>query len=87
MNNEVMDECDIASAVEEAERNFAIQKILGNRSPKGNIELRLDPNKECDSCGDIIPLARQRIVLSIHKNCDLCVDCQSDRDWQERIYL
>lgn len=85
--NDVMDECDIASAMEEAERNFAIQKILGSRIPDVDIESKLDLDKECDSCGDKIPLARQRIVLSIHKTCDLCVDCQSDYDWKERVYL
>ena len=87
LNNEVLDECDIASVLEENERNFSIAKILSNK-PKNRTEkdIVVIDGLECDFCGTEIPLERQRIVLTINHSCDYCVACQEIIDKQERLY-
>jgi RNA polymerase-binding transcription factor DksA len=87
LNNDVLDECDIASVLEENERNYSIAKILSNK-PKNRTDkdIVVVDGLECDLCGTEIPLERQRIVLTISHSCDYCVACQEIIDKQERLY-
>ncbi len=86
MFNEVNDECDIASILEEMERENSVRHILMNVPPKRDIDALIDVEKRCDWCDDIIPIARQRIVLTLHKTCDYCVECQQLIEKQDLLY-
>jgi RNA polymerase-binding transcription factor DksA len=80
------DELDIASAIEEMSRAAAINRILSKVPVPRDIESLIIEDLECDHCGCIIPVARQRIVLSIAESCNLCVDCQQTHDKREKLY-
>ena len=84
---EVMDDGDIASVLEEAERSASISRILWDSPGQRNIDALIDENLQCDICSVYIPVERQRIVLTIHKTCDLCVDCQRIEDKKDRMYV
>lgn len=87
MDGEVLDDADIAALMEENERDASIRRILSNKPRERNIEALLNPNLCCESCDTPIPIERQRIVLTINKECSMCVDCQQDYDKQERAYV
>jgi RNA polymerase-binding transcription factor DksA len=84
---EVMDDGDIASVLEEAERSASISRILSDIPGKRNIDELIVENLQCDICLAYIPVERQRIVLTIHKTCDLCVDCQAIEDKKDRLFM
>lgn len=86
-NNEVLDECDIASVFEENERNISIAKILSGVPRNRKIEdiITID-DLECNLCGTIIPIERQQVVLMIKDTCEYCVGCQEIIDKQEKLY-
>lgn len=86
LNNEVLDECDIASVLEENERSFSIARILSNKPNRAEKDIVVIDGLECDLCGTDIPLERQRIVLTINHSCDYCVACQEIIDKQEKLY-
>lgn len=86
MFDEVNDECDIASMLEELDREQAVKNILINVPPKRDIDALIDVEKQCDWCGDIIPVARQRIVLTLQTTCDYCVECQQMLEKQDLLY-
>ena len=88
-NTDVLDDAEVASLLEEKERNSSIQAVLRNKpkNPGRDIEKLLDPSKECDDCGAIIPIARQRIVLTIADTCDLCVACQDVMQREQKLYM
>lgn len=71
------DSADEASVLENNERVAAVAAILRDIPPKDrDIEKLIDPELGCDDCGVLIPVERQRIVLTIAKECNLCVYCQ-----------
>jgi RNA polymerase-binding transcription factor DksA len=80
------DELDIASAIEELARAAAIKRIRSKVPTNRDIESLIIDGLECDQCGCVIPIARQRIVLSIAECCSLCVDCQQINDKREKLY-
>lgn len=86
-NNEVLDECDIASAFEENERNISIARILSGVPRNRKIEdIVTIEGLECDICGTVIPIERQRLVLTIKETCEYCVGCQDIMDKQDKLY-
>lgn len=86
MFDEVSDDGDIASIIEELDRERALHNVLGNIPPKRDIDALLEEGKLCEWCDDVIPLERQRIVLTLLKTCDYCVDCQSLMEKQDLLY-
>lgn len=86
MSTDVMDECDIAAALEEAERAASIKRIRHDMPGDRDIEQLIVEDLQCEMCAAVIPVARQRVVLTIHKTCDLCVDCQSVVDKKEKMF-
>lgn len=86
IDNEVLDECDIASVFEENDRNIGIAKIVGGFPRNRNIEDILIEGLECDICSSIIPIERQRVVLTMKESCDHCAGCQEILDRKERMY-
>ena len=86
MYEDIMDECDIAAELEHQDRTYAIHQILKNKPAERNIEALLDVDLECDLCYDIIPLERQRIILTIHHTCKYCVECQMIIDKENKLY-
>jgi RNA polymerase-binding transcription factor DksA len=75
---DVLDDAEVASLLEQQERDSSIRAILKDKPTNLNrdIEKLIDPEKECDDCGAIIPIERQRVVLTISETCDYCVACQ-----------
>jgi hypothetical protein len=86
INSEVMSEEDVASEIEERERSFGIQRILDNIERNVVSDADLDPELTCSWCDSLIPIGRQKIVLSMANSCDYCVDCQTIIDRRERVY-
>lgn len=86
MFDEVNDDGDIASMFEELDRERALHQVLGNIPQKRNIDALLEDGKLCECCEDIIPIERQRIVLTILKTCDYCVECQTLMEKQDLLY-
>lgn len=84
---DVLDEVDFAQILEENERQASIKAILKNKPmfPR-NIESLIDPDKECDDCGSLIPVERQRVILTINNTCDYCVLCQEMIAKEDRLY-
>jgi RNA polymerase-binding transcription factor DksA len=80
------DDLDVASEMEAMDRNNAINSILNNMYHNNNIELLLDNTKTCISCSCIIPIERQRVILSIKKTCDYCAECQDYIEKSDRMY-
>lgn len=78
--DDVYDEAELAEIVERNARDASINGIRKDMPAD-----RFDPNKvietnptlECVECGDIIPEARQRVVLTISTSCDFCAECAS----------
>jgi RNA polymerase-binding transcription factor DksA len=86
IDNEVYDEADLASIIEEMEREYAIRSITSSVPKNRDIESLLADDAECDFCGALIPIIRQRIVLSIADTCDYCVECQEIIDRKNRLF-
>ena len=86
INSEVMSEEDVASEIEERERSAGIQRILDNIVRNVVSDDDLDPELTCNWCDSLIPVGRQKIVLSMSNSCDYCVDCQSIIDKQDKNY-
>lgn len=86
MSQLLTDELDIASELENREREAALFNILKNIPEKRNIEELLIKDLKCIECDDIIPIERQRIVLTIHKTCDYCIECQRLMDYESKLY-
>lgn len=86
INDDVLDECDIASVFEENERNIGIAKIVGVFPRNRDIEVLLIEGLECDICSSIIPVERQRVVLTMKETCDYCAGCQEILDRKEKMY-
>lgn len=84
--HDVMSEEDLASAFEENEREYNINKIIGHIKRRVVTESDLDPDLICIECGEIIPIGRQKVVLSMHETCDYCVYCQEVNDKRDNIY-
>lgn len=82
----MFDEGDIASMFEERDRDRALQSVISHIPPKRNIDALLEDGKHCEWCNDVIPIERQRIVLTILKTCDFCVDCQQLVEKQDLLY-
>ena len=71
------DDSEFASNLENNERTSCIQAITKDIPPRDrDIESLIDPELECIDCGVLIPVARQRIVLTIAHTCTHCVYCQ-----------
>jgi|688.fasta_scaffold1240574_1 hypothetical protein len=86
IENNVLDECDIASVFEENDRSIGIAKIVGNFPRNRNIDEILIDGLECDICSSIIPIERQRVVLTMKETCDYCAGCQEILDKKDRLY-
>ena len=86
MFDEVNDDGDIASIFEERDRERALHQVLGNIPEKRDIDALLEDGKLCEWCNDIIPIERQRIVLTLLKSCDYCVECQALMEKQDLLY-
>ena len=87
MNDEVYDEADLAAIIEEMEREHAIRSITSRVPKDRDIESLLAEDAECDFCGALIPIIRQRIVLSIADTCEYCVECQEIIDRKNRLFV
>jgi RNA polymerase-binding transcription factor DksA len=86
-NTDVLDDAEVASLLEERERNSSIQAVLRDKpSNTRNIEDLLDPDKECDDCGAIISIERQRVILTIAHTCNYCVNCQELISKEQKLY-
>lgn len=87
-NTDVLDDAEVASLLEERERNSSIQAILRDKPNNldRDIEKLIDPEKQCEDCGAIIPVERQRVILTIAKTCDYCVNCQELITKEQRLY-
>ncbi len=81
-----MDECDIASELEQNERDYSVQQILKNKPIERDIEKLLDKDLHCESCDDIIPIERQRIVLTLQHSCEYCIDCQTILEKESKLF-
>ncbi len=81
-----MDECDIASELEQNEREYSIQQILKNKPLERNIGELLNIDLRCNSCDDIIPIERQKIVLTLFHTCEYCVECQTIIDKELKLF-
>lgn len=80
-NTEVYDEAELAEIVERMERDSEVSSIR-SKVFQGSVEeaeALIDPNKECEECGELIPIARQRAK----PNAVFCIDCQQWHDEQE----
>lgn len=86
IDNNVLDECEIAAVFEENDRNVGIAKIVGHFPRNRNIEELLNVALECDICSSIIPIERQRVVLTMKESCDYCAGCQEILDRKDRLY-
>jgi hypothetical protein len=86
MYDGMMDECDIAAELEQHERDYSIYQILKNKPSARNMEALLDINLECELCSDIIPIERQKIILTIHHTCNYCVECQMIIDKENKLF-
>jgi RNA polymerase-binding transcription factor DksA len=78
--DDVYDEAEVAEIVERQARDAAVFDILKDMPEDRfdpNAVIDTDPTKECIECGELIPEARQRIVLTISKSCDYCAECQT----------
>lgn len=87
MNTEVYDDADIASILEEMERQLALKTLTSNVSRDRDIESLLNEHLTCDKCDNIIPIERQKIILSINETCDLCVECQDIVDKKNKLFI
>lgn len=87
LSTDVMDECDIAAILEEAERMSLINKIRHDIPRDRDIEQLINGELQCEVCLSYIPVERQRVVLTINKTCDLCVDCQSIADKKDKMFF
>lgn len=85
-DNDVKDDADVAAELEERERSYSIAKIRSSIPGIKPEDIVVDEELRCLQCDTFIPVARQRIVLTISKTCDYCVQCQNDADKRDRIY-
>ena len=80
-NTEVYDEAELAEIVERMERDSSVYAIRAEvfQGTAEEAESLIDPNKECEECGELIPVARQRAK----PNAVYCIDCQQWHDEQK----
>lgn len=73
-NTEVYDEAEVAEIAERMERESGVLEIRAKvfQGTKEDAEKLIDPNKECEECGTLIPVERQRAK----PNATYCIDCQ-----------
>ena len=72
--DEVYDEAEQAEIVERRTRNAEIASSRSRifQGTPEEAERLIDPNKECEECGELIPVARQRFNPIVK----YCVECQ-----------
>lgn len=80
-NVEVYDEAELAEITERRERESSVLEVRSKvfQGSKEEAEAMVDPEKECEECGVLIPVERQR-VQPLTK---MCVDCQQWFDDKE----
>ena len=78
---EVFDEAELAEIVERRERDsgvYDIRQKVFQGTPEEAAAL-INPDKPCQECGELIPVARQKAK----PNAVFCIDCQEWHDAQE----
>ncbi|EIJ33351.1 hypothetical protein [Thiothrix nivea] len=73
-----MDDLDRAQAIEEMQREQALQQV---RRPAEEPETDASGNRVCLECGDIIPVLRFSLINAVR-----CVDCQSALEKHNKGY-
>ena len=72
------DEADHASELQQLATDLAIKRILANKQTSCDKKITI---RDCDECGNRIPLARVEAV-----NATLCVDCQRAYELEDTRY-